>query len=311
MSSSTCIVLAALAGVIISFGYNVIAYAKHVARRRNTTLSGTCERFLQLANLVLSLTGIGIFVISSKFGPVSVAMPVQTASNLLLNMIIQSSAGMKEYTKSMRIGTLVLTAASVCLMNVGPTDPEGGVDVLALVGEAVARVWLILMVALLLASVFCLKQVGGEGTRGMLGYAFLVADSTALGATAGKMITATTGWLRASCLLGYLLMGVGSLFGGLAAAGSCDIAVYLPTSQCIQLVINGLTGLFVWGDAERIQAPLSYLMVFILLIMGVYLCSELDVVELYKQRQSARNPLMGARGATVVAVESNNQDGTP
>jgi len=157
------------------------------------------------------------------------------------------------------------------------------------------------MLFLLVLTLLLLKSTGGNGTMGMLAYAVLVADSTALGATAGKMITATTGFLQLACFAGYFVTGIGSLLGGLAAARSCDIAVYLPTSQCIQLVINGLTGIFVWGDGERIQAPVSYAMVFLLLLMGVYLCSEVDFVDQMMRQRASR---MAARQRAGAAGEA-------
>uniref|UniRef100_A0A7S2AMW8 Uncharacterized protein n=1 Tax=Alexandrium andersonii TaxID=327968 RepID=A0A7S2AMW8_9DINO len=99
-------------------------------------------------------------------------------------------------------------------------------------------------------------------------------------------------------------MGAGSLGGGLAAARSCDMSVYLPTSQCIQLVINGLTGIFVWGDGQRIQASVSYFLVFFLILLGVYLCSELDLVDTVQQRRAARDAAL--QRARFVSMQSNN-----
>eukprot|EP00747_Dinoflagellata_sp_TGD_P206768 gnl/TRDRNA2_/TRDRNA2_80434_c0_seq1.p1 gnl/TRDRNA2_/TRDRNA2_80434_c0~~gnl/TRDRNA2_/TRDRNA2_80434_c0_seq1.p1 ORF type:complete len:401 (-),score=57.31 gnl/TRDRNA2_/TRDRNA2_80434_c0_seq1:45-1247(-) len=279
-----CIGVAAFGGFLISLSYNVISFADHRARKRNTTVGSKTKAFLNFVYLLLSLSGILMFVIASKFGPVAVAMPGNVASNLLWNMILQGVAGITEYSKEMRVGNIILVGAAVSLVDVGPTDPEGGIDVISMVTQPLAAAWILASACCTLMCALLLRFV--KASRGfslqMIVYAVLVAFSNALGATVGKMLTVTSGGLFASCAVLYLLCGVGSLGGGGAAASACDVSIFLPVSQCIQLIVNALTGLCVWGDAARIQAWTAYTMVYFLSILGIYLCSPLNLALLLR-----------------------------
>jgi len=280
---------AAGGGTLTSLASNVVAFATHQANLAGTELSRFQERGLFVVYIVLSLGGIFFFVISTKYGPVALAMPVQTASTLFATMIFQSAAGIKPYTKAMRVGTVVLVAASSCLVAVGPTVPKEEQDVAALVENMSSVVWILLLISTLIFGVTYLRKTGLSDSQRLIAYAYVVADSTALGASVGKMLTVAENVALVVCGVSYLLLGASSLLFGAAASAACDMSIFLPVSQCLQLLINAATGLFVWGDAKRVQAPLAYTMVYVLICMGAYLLSAFDVMTSIARRMALRS----------------------
>jgi len=317
------LLLSVLSGLLSSGSYQVVSYGE----AQGEELQGWRKVSLDVANYVLGFGGVGVFILASNLGPVSVCMPAQTAASLLLNMIVQYCGGIKHFTKTMIAGTLILAAAALCLIFVGPTDPpSGSIDVIKLVSSTLAEVWLCCNVLLLLGSfafLMCsrsrsvaaadaspLSEAGTaaapkapkESGARMLAYALLVAESTALGATIGKMITVSSGGILACCFFFYFLAGLGTMVGGNFASHVCDVAVYLPISQCVQLAVNGATGLFVWGDAPRVQSPVLYACVYGLVFLCVFLCSEIDCSKLSRQQS-----LLGGDQETNMAEQRVNE----
>jgi len=47
----------------------------------------------------------------------------------------------------------------------------------------------------------------------------------------------------------------------------------------VQVLANGLSGLFIWGDGERIDTEIAYGLVYVYFFMGIYLCSQVDHVQ--------------------------------
>jgi hypothetical protein len=280
---------AAGGGTLTSLASNVVAFATHQANLAGTELSRCQERGLFVVYIVLSLGGVLFFMISTKYGPVALAMPVQTATTLFATMIFQSTGGIKPYTKAMRVGTVVLVAASSCLVAVGPTVPQEEQNVIALVENVSSILWILLMTVTLLLAVSTLRKSGLSDSQRLVLYAYVVADSTALGASVGKMLTVAEDFVLVVCGLSYILLGAASLLFGAAASAACDMSIFLPVSQCLQLLINAATGLFVWGDAKRIQAPLAYTMVYVLICMGAYLLSAFDVMTSIARRMALRS----------------------
>lgn len=275
--SLKCAGLAACSGLLVSASNNVVAYAQHVAAKRNVELGRRTTFFLFLLNVLLNLAGIAFFLFACKFGPVAVAMPMVTALKLLSNMVFQFSRGIAHYTKPMRVGTYVLAIAIFCLPEVGPTDPKDAIDIEWLLSQRLTQLWLESLVLVLASALVVLRFIGRDQTElTIFVLSVVVADSTSLAATVGKMLSVASGNLFTGCLFLYLALGSVSFIWGAIAAFEVDMSLYLPLSECLQLLINGATGAFVWGDGLRLQEPVSYGMVYILIGLSVYLCSSYD-----------------------------------
>jgi len=283
----TCLGLATCAGLLSSAANNIVAYSHAKPQRKvgdvsiegdqgNEVEKGKCFNILLLiCNVLLNIANVLCFLAASKYGPVALAMPILTAANLLSNMIFQFSMEIAEYDKAKRLGTWILVLAVVCLISAGPTNPNGPIDVIELLSTKLAKIWLECLVLTLVAAMVALNFVGQELWQMFL-LSVIVAVSTALAASIGKALSLLHGFLFWCCFGGYVGLGVVSFAFGAKAAFKCDMSIYLPVSQCLQLITNCFTGLFIWNDGPRIQDKLTYAVVYVLIVMGVYLCSSYD-----------------------------------
>mmetsp|Transcript_150044 Transcript_150044/g.418052 ORF Transcript_150044/g.418052 Transcript_150044/m.418052 type:complete len:417 (-) Transcript_150044:261-1511(-) len=274
MDAGLCLLFAAAGGLLTSAANNVVAFVQQQCGEGGRC----CKCLLFGANIFLNLAGIACFLAGARHGPVAVVMPILTAAKLLSSMIFTSAVGLAKYSKEKRVGTLVLSLSALCLIEVGPTDLPGQPDVEALLTEPVAVAWLVAMGAVLASSLAGLhaREVQTSGELQMVLLSAVVAVSTALGASVGKLLSVTEGLALALCIGSYFACGVLSFLYAALAAFSCDMSIFLPVSECLQLLINCATGLFIWGDGGRVRAKLSYLLVYLLICLGVYLCSTFD-----------------------------------
>mmetsp|Transcript_37993 Transcript_37993/g.88770 ORF Transcript_37993/g.88770 Transcript_37993/m.88770 type:complete len:397 (-) Transcript_37993:251-1441(-) len=285
-----CMTISAFGGCLTSSAYNLIpCFTKWGG---GGALSGRFSCILYIAYVILNMAGILCAVIASKFGPVAVAMPCVSAAGLFSNMFIQSTNGLAHYNKAMRVGTIALVAAAACLGEVGPTDPAKPVLPSEVLRSRSAITWGAVMFTSLAYGTIAAQCRALPRAQAMGVLAYVVACSTAVGTSIGKLLTLSSGFYVVLWGSLYLCMGVLSLGGGAKASVECDMALFLPMSQCMQLMINALTGLFVWGDGPRVRAPLSYLMVLLIVCLSVYLNSSYDIVEQFYRRRRRHDPIV-------------------
>ena len=79
----------------------------------------------------------------------------------------------------------------------------------------------------------------------------------------------------------YTLLGWLSTVVSAWGNQSLNNALSVPCFSCAQVITNGLTGIFVWGDMARLQDKVAYLMVYVLIVLGIYLCAHVDMVSLF------------------------------
>merc|ERR1712137_1292199 len=73
-------------------------------------------------------------------------------------------------------------------------------------------------------------------------------------------------------VLACLCLGVAAMANGTLE----DPTLFVPISNGVNLVLNCFAGLFIWGDWNRLEFPLAYCMVYVLVVLGTYLVSSLD-----------------------------------
>mmetsp|Transcript_59846 Transcript_59846/g.142568 ORF Transcript_59846/g.142568 Transcript_59846/m.142568 type:complete len:460 (+) Transcript_59846:122-1501(+) len=274
-------VLAACGGSLTSMAVNVSPSVLHFANRAGVKLPGCATHAINAGYLCLVLSGVGICVLATYFGPVALTMPSNAAASLLVNMLVQGGLGIKRYTSPMKAGTFVLVAAAISLGEVGPTDPEDIRDLTSaeiLFDRPLGSAWLSMMAVAIFACAAAaqfLSSASHPKTKLVL-IAFVDASSTAAAWSLQKILTMTPlGGHFAAFMVIYLIVGFFSLASSAQASWQCDMALYLPVAQSLQFVINALTGLVVWGDAERMRAPVSYAMALCVASVGACLtCSE-------------------------------------
>jgi len=292
-----CFALSVLSGLLVSIGVNFVAYDVHKTNSRkpenendDPPTGGCC---VLLLNIFFNLAGIAAFVAASGYGPVAIAMPVETAALLLSNLFIMKFFDIGAFDGTCLVGTLVLVSAATCLGDCGPADSTAGSNGVARLHRS-AVLWIIFMMAALLGSLslVCWRsrqpKAKDKSSIGLLvSYAVLAAVTTSMGASVGKILTLTAGTKAFyGFALAYFLLGIGSLGSGALAARHCDQAIYLPLSECIKLILNAVTGYFVWLDKPA--APMSYLMVYVQMCLAVYLCSSMDKASQCAQPEVAK-----------------------
>ena len=125
-SGGLCVAYAAAGGTLAVASATVLAYPAHLAKRRGVdSLYGRCGSVgLAILNVLFGLGAVGMFVLATGEGPVALAMPIQTGTMLLLNMVVQSTLRIKKFLKSMVVGT----CQRVCVRHSDPVRPRSTVS---------------------------------------------------------------------------------------------------------------------------------------------------------------------------------------
>ena len=122
MAAIASLCAAAGCGFLNTLSVNAVAYPTHLEAANGQRFSERQKKGFVALNVFFSLSGAACFFLALKWAPVSMVMPVSNASTLLSNMLLQMGLGIKLYSKSMRVGTLVLVCAVCVLIDVGPRD---------------------------------------------------------------------------------------------------------------------------------------------------------------------------------------------
>jgi len=285
-----CIAYACIGGFCASAASNVVAYFKDRADRHRRLdgsspkeITGSASSLLYVVNVVLNLMSIAYFLAGVQYGPVSIAMPILTASKLASSMGFQIWAGIGAYTKSTRIGTYVLCVAIVCLIEQGPEEPENP-DMFELLKKPLAYGWLIAVLVAMVSSWILSYRFTENSLTGVVVYSTLVATSTALSASIGKSFSLVSGNAYIVSISLYLLLGAVSFFYSAKASFIFNLETFMTVSECIQLTVNALNGLCIWEDWVSIHTKkhtITYLSIYTLIILGAILCTDIDVLGHY------------------------------
>jgi hypothetical protein len=299
MSAIPCLLWASGGAACSVAASTCVAYPAFVQAKRGGQYSRRQRTLHAAGNIVLSLASVGCFVLATGYGPVALAMPLQTGASLLLNMWVQTLLRMKRYSKEMTSGTLVLVCAVVILVDVGPR--EQGSDPIPLLQTRPAIAWncLTLVLCLLGARGIRTTQAGSMAQLGA--YSLAISSTTVLGASIGKIMQEATGGVVYFFAALYLASGVLIMYWSTAADTVTDRSLLMPVKSSLALALNCITGLLVWQDWRVIEAWASYTMVYLLILLGVYTCAQdVDIVS----SLSLRNHIKGAMLSAGVASSS-------
>lgn len=234
---------------------------------------------LYALNIVIGLSGTGLFVVATGAGPVSVAMPITTGMGVFLNMIMQIALGIECYTKSMRVGTWILFAAVMALIDLGPKEQEYE-DPFALLLTTAGIVASALQLGLLITGfvmIAVFKNADNGSLSKNLGYAVVVALSTSIGASVGKVMQMPMALpARVATISLYLVCGLVSFGLAAVAATETDAALNMPLRSCVQLIANAATGIAIWQDWRVLTDWDAYTCVYIIIVLAVYEVSSFD-----------------------------------
>jgi hypothetical protein len=279
----------ALTGVISS---TCVAYPNFLEQKHEEiTYTKPRKTLHAIANIVFSLISVGCFIRATAYGPVALAMPLQTGISLLLNMIVQTVLRMKRYTKEMTAGTLVLVCAVIILVDVGPSEQHR--DPIPLLLTMPAVLWNVACLGCCLVAALGIHRSRPGSDAQLLMYSVAISTTTVIGASVGKLMQEATGVVVYFFVGLYVLVGVLNLYWSAKAAGSTDISLLMPVKSSITLALNCVTGLLVWQDFLVIEAWTSYVMVYLLVLLGVYTCAAgVDFVSAWSLNRNLESAML-------------------
>jgi len=271
-STIPCLIWATMGAFASVISSTSVAYPNFLEQKhKEITYSKSRKAVHAVLNVVFSLLGVGCFIKATGYGPVALAMPLQNGMSLLLNMMVQTVLRMKRYTKEMTAGTLVLVCAVIILVDIGPSEQD--LDPLPLLETVPAIIWNTTCIAICILGALGIRS-SAEGTNiQLVSYSMAISATTVLAASIGKLMQITTGFVVYIFIALYLIIGVLNLYWAATAAGTTDMSLLLPVQSSMTLALNCVTGLLVWQDWRVIEAWTSYIMVYLLVLLGVYICA--------------------------------------
>lgn len=298
-----CVAIMAFSGFLRVIATMVLAFPDFLAKNRGSPLGGTAKQqkcygvlFVCLHVLILTIAA-GMSIVGSFYGPVSIAVPVQTGSQLLFNVAAMGIVlNMRAFDKAQRTGTYVVFFSVLSLMDVGP-GLQDGQDVMVLLSETNALVWsTILSLAMVIAAIFTVpllrKDSGASEPSFFERHSFLtltigVTVSNVGMATSGKTLGILTGTEFAIAAVYYVVASLLGLIFSIVSATSCDQGIFTPLSSVALIIVNMITGIIIWEDWKVIDTWLGYMCACMLMCCGVYLLAEVDVIEKFAKNKAA------------------------
>jgi len=271
-----CIAFAAATGLVYTLAVNTVAVAKQRAKGELDRRQETC---LTVAYSVVITLGVVPLYVATAHGPVSIVMPVVYAANLLSNLILQSALRVTRFNKSAVVGTWVLSLAAIQLVDVGPKDLPTTSNTLQRMSEPLAIAWMVgLIVAVLCGCIAVpfLRDLPRDDFMKLIAFTVVVSIPAALNNTIIKLCSRLPAVGQIICSVAYFVLGYGSTLASALGHAALDNSLSVPAFSCGQILTNGLTGCFVWGDFERIDDPIAYVIVYVLFALGMYLCCPAD-----------------------------------
>lgn len=276
-----CVLFAALTGLVYTIAINVVAVPTYLAEQSGAPLDNKKSALVTSLYTGIYMLSVPVMFCATSKGPVSIVVPVVIASNLLSNMLVQSIVGVTKFSKPARVGTYILSVAAVQLIDVGPTEPKGQVDPVALLEKPMAVAWMMILCGLLVVGALTIpvtKSMGPNNIVKLLAFTALVSIPAAINNSISKVSMALSGPGQAACVVAYFALGnMSTVMSGIGNAG-LNNAISVPVFSCVQVMVNGLTGIFIWGDFQRIEKHIAYVMIYFLFCLGIYLSSPSDPI---------------------------------
>ncbi|KAL1503476.1 hypothetical protein AB1Y20_011960 [Prymnesium parvum] len=292
-STTACIGLSALGGLLEVTSTMCLAYPEY-KKKKGATYSQCQDRLMMVANLGLMGIASIAYIVGSWFGPVSLAVPTIMVSKLLCNQIIMGAVlRMDSFSREQQIGVYCITCAILTLPEIGPTD-QGCIDAEALIFTAEA---IIMELVLFGATIWCVvamvylarRQTPVEMSFSLLVFVTAQVVSAVINASVSKLFPLVGGVLLVVCLILAAACAAINVISLILAAKAVDQGLFVPLTTCSTLIVNMVTGLVVWDDANVITKWVSYWMVHLIMLLGISLLAPADVIEKFGIRKRTEN----------------------
>jgi hypothetical protein len=257
------------------------------------------------AHLLILLVAAILSIIATLYGPVSIAVPVQTGSALLWNVVAMGIVlQMRAFNKAQRTGTYVVFFSILELVDVGPGVQEGQ-EALQLLSKPIAVLWTLSVTGMiLLATIGTIHIIMGKTTQSQMdnnnGDGWFQCNATitlAMGVTMSNVGMATSSKTFASlqgiglvvAIIYYLFTTCVGVLCSVVSSTACDQGIFTPFSSVALILTNMVTGMIIWEDWKVLDDTwLAYLCACCLMVCGVYLLAEMDLIEQYGRKSIAR-----------------------
>jgi hypothetical protein len=296
--------LMVMSGALRVAGTMALAYPDHKARLNGELLQPIKKRLLIAVHILLLTGAAGLGILGTIYGPVAIAVPVQTGSQLILNILAMGLVlQMRSFDKIQRTGTYIVSLSILLLMDVGPA-PQDAQNIERLLSSPAAIVWILLVNAgLTLASVKTIQffriqrghqnensdlyrsstRIGesDDNTRMFLILLAGVTLSNATMATSGKCLGFFRGGAFVAAAVYYTISAILGLLFSITSSTFCDQGVFTPACAAALILVNLFTGIIIWEDWKVVHAWVGYLCAVLLMCCGVYLLADDDLLQSY------------------------------
>jgi hypothetical protein len=279
--------LAMLAGVLYALAANVVSYFADRIRKTGQPLSQKQQLAIDVGAFCTFVVGGLISTAAYAMGdPVPFLQGTLVATNLLLNMVLQVCLRISLYTKSMRIGTILVFVVVVFqLAYVGPEPRPTDINAMDYFSKTSAILWFLALGSCTIVAsfgVYYTRNASTDSFTKIFLWALLIAAIGSGTDNAASTFGNISGFVLYAALVAYALVSVVVLLLSSKAPALCDANTYVPLQLSLQLFLNMITGLLVWQDNDRMQGkPLQpYFATFVVIVLGVYVASpSADLVE--------------------------------
>lgn len=281
-----CTVFAVLTGLFLVLATVVVSYPERQAKITGKEWSKRSKGIAIGANFIFFSLSAVTGILASWFGPVSILLPTMMGAQLVFNMLIYCVLlGLEKLNKDILVGTLVIVASVVLLPIVGPGFQDDQ-DALELLQSPGAIAWNSLLIAGMAGSILYLSWLSRKDklpTPSEHDWIFLVAlliAQTTTGVMDGslsKLFVLTQGALLYSIIAFWLIVNLLMNYTFIIQAITVKQSHFVPACSSAKILVNALTGIFVWQDYKVITSWAGYVTVFFLLALGNYLLSEHNI----------------------------------
>jgi len=285
--------LALVGGTLYAVGALIISYATKQQAAGKPGWTGCRMKWWSFCSWCgLNSGGLCVTFAYQSGASVPLMNAIVYSTNLMLNMLLQMAFNLSDYTKQMRCGTLLFALTALLLGDLSPPPHKVNMDYLT---RPPAIMWTLVFVCLWAFSammVIRVRALPSASSVKIMAWALHIACWGAFTDNWAK-INGTfdpAGTMYWVLFLPYVPVGMVVMMLSVAAMAATDVALYVPANLCLQLILNVLSGLFFWNEAERIPSMLSYVVGYVICILAVYISTpEMDLVASFKKTQEMRS----------------------
>ena len=255
-SQLLCVIFSFFAGLTLVLSTACVAYTK---KQSEKDVDNFPRKFWVLAyfgNIVLQGSSYGFQLLSTIYGPISLAHPISLTTQLFSNMVIFGAIlKYEEIGKDMRVGTYISCVCVVLLVNVGPQISEEEQDIITILGESVPMVLDAVIIGTALISVSYVIFLGCCPSSTLItknrSFGFMVANmvsNSLIAASTFKMMALVDGMALGIAIAIAIFANIDLLYASLLAAVVIpNQTSFVPAYTTGILCMTAIAGRVIWN----------------------------------------------------------------